>query len=90
MRSNPIEPAPGMNEKREIHWEFENLAEMHQSPPRKWRRFGMYAALFVTAGLAMMFVPSVLNNWTGPADSAIKHQQATEQLVEEFHLSCPR
>ena len=26
----------------------------------------MHAALFVTAGLAMMFVPSVLNNWAGP------------------------
>ena len=70
MRSNPTEPAPGMNEKREIHWEFENLAEKHPSPPRERRRFGMYTALFVTAGLAMMFVPwALLNNWAGRWDT---------------------
>ena len=71
---------PFMNEKREINWGFdslpemhenlpemhENLPEMHWSPPRGWRRFGMHAALFVTAGLATMLVPSVLNNGTGP------------------------
>ena len=67
MRSNPIESAPGNQyERREIHWEFENLAEMRRSPSRGWQRFGMYAALFVTAGLATMLVPSVLNNGTGP------------------------
>ena len=67
MRSNPIESAPSkLYEQREINWGFANLAEMHPSPPRGWQRFGINAAaLFVTAGLAMMFVPSVLTNWAG-------------------------
>ena len=69
-----------MDGKREINWGFENFPEMHEnfpemhenlpemrrSPPRGWRHFGFRAALFVTAGLAMMLIPSVLNNWAGP------------------------
>ena len=62
MRPNPIEPAPGMNEKREINWGFENPAETHRAPPRGWQRFAIHAALFVTAGLATMLVPLV---WSG-------------------------
>ena len=62
MRSKPIEPAPGMNEKREINWGFENLAETHRAPPRGWQRFAIHAALFVTAGLSTMLVPLV---WSG-------------------------
>ena len=64
MRSNPIEPAPGEQyERRQIKWGFENLAEMQRSQPRRKQHFGIRAALFVTVGLAMMFVPWDLNNW---------------------------
>src|SRR6187401_176323 len=66
-----------MNEKREIHWEFENLAEKHPSPPRERRRFGLYTALFVTAGLAMMFVPSVLPNWVGQWETEVATQRSS-------------
>ena len=70
MRSNPIESAPGnLYEQREINWGFANRAEMHRSPSRGWQRFGMYTALFVTAGLAMMLVPSVLTNWAGRGET---------------------
>jgi hypothetical protein len=70
MRSNPIESAPGnLYEQREINWGFANRAEMHRSPSRGWQRFGMCTALFVTAGLAMMLVPSVLTNWAGRGET---------------------
>ena len=49
------------------HWlPLDQLRRLEQGAPRGWRRFGVHAALFVTAGLAMMFVPLVLNNWAGP------------------------
>ena len=66
MRSNPIEsPLANQYERREINWGLDNCAEKRQFPPRGWRRFGVHAALFVTAGLAMMFIPWVPNNWAG-------------------------
>ena len=49
------------------HWlPLDHLSRLQQGGPRGWRRFGLRAALFATAGLAMMFVPLVLNNWAGP------------------------
>ena len=70
MRSNPIEPAPGEQyERRQIKWGFENLAEMQRSQPRRKQHFGIRAALFVTVGLAVMFVPWDLNNWARGWDS---------------------
>ena len=69
MRSNPIELVPGdRHEQREINWGFDR-AEMHRSPARGWRRFGVYTALFLTAGLAMMLVPSVPTNWAGRGET---------------------
>ena len=48
------------------HWlPIDHLGRLEQGAPRGWRRFGMYAAIFVTAGLAMMFAPSVFNSWAG-------------------------
>ena len=48
------------------HWlPIDHLCRLEQGVPRRWRRFGMHAAIFVTAGLAMMFAPSVFNSWAG-------------------------
>jgi hypothetical protein len=83
MRSNPIESAPGnLYQQREINWGFANLAEMHSSPPRGGQRFGINAAaLFVTAGLAMMFVPSVLPNWTGQWQTEVSPQRSSQDAA---------
>ena len=49
------------------HWlPLDHLSRLQRGVPRGWRRFGLRAALLATAGLAMMFVPLVLNNWAGP------------------------
>jgi len=61
MQPNPPEPA-GMINKREIKWGFEDLPETHLAQQGRWRRWATHAALFVTAGLATMFVPLV---WSG-------------------------
>src|SRR6476661_689193 len=62
MQPNPRLSAAGMIEKREINWGFGDLAETHSVPGGGWRRLAIHATLFITAGLATMFVPLV---WSG-------------------------
>ena len=65
------------------HWlPIDHLSRLEQGAPRRWRRFGMHAALFVTAGLAMMFVPSVLNNWAGPWEKESLFVAGSPQVTE--------
>ena len=90
MRSNPIEPAPGMNKKREINWGFEDLPESHLSPPRRRWRFGVRAALFVTAGLPILFVASVLNNSGGPRENLLDAGSTSGATVASSQLEPSR
>src|ERR1044072_8288033 len=65
MRSDPIEPGLGINEKREINWGFDTFAEPHRPSRPGGQRFAIHAAFFVIAGLATILVPLVLENWSG-------------------------
>ena len=90
MRSNPIEPAPGMNKKREINWGFEDLPDSHLSPPRRRWRFVVRAALFVTAGLPILFVASVLNNSGGPRENLLDAGSTSGATVASSQLEPSR